>query len=388
MFGLSRELVRASLQVDIVCPHDKRTASKDNVSGVHVHRFNYMFPRRWQGLCYGAGIPANIRECPIRLVQVPPLIASFVRAGMALMQHCDIIHAHWPFAGLAAEILGKLYRKPVVLHVYGVEVYTRWVTPLIKPVVNWADHVICDSSFTEKAVYRSANPKGTSVIPCGVNEERILPDSTSSSYLRQRLGLAEETCIVSFLGRLVSRKGVDCLIRAMKLLLDQGYSLHLVIGGSGPQRKEWENLVKHLGIRDHVTFLGLVAADDKAAHFFASSDVFVLPAIIEKSGDTEGLGVVLLEAMANGVPVIATKVGGISDIVVDGKTGFLVEQGNATRLAEKIALLYQDPALRTTMGLAARERVRRFFSWSSIVERTLDAYHISLISVANFENLC
>jgi glycosyltransferase involved in cell wall biosynthesis len=175
-----------------------------------------------------------------------------------------------------------------------------------------------------------------------------------------------------------SKLGSQLLIRAVQLLVEQGYSLHLVIGGTGPQRAEWEGLAKHLGMCDHVTFLGFVP-DDKVAHFFASSDIFVLPAVVNDSGDTEGLGVVLLEAMANGVPVIATKVGGISDIVVDGETGLLVEQGSATQLAEKIALLCQDPALRTSIGLAAQERVRRFFSWSSIVEGTLQVYHSVLV---------
>ena len=374
VFGLSRALVRASVHVDVVCPHDQGTVNEDVVWGIHVHRFNYMFPGRWQSLCYGAGIPANIGERPARLFQVPFLIAGFIRAGAALVRHCDIIHAHWTLAGLAAEILGRLYQRPIVLHMHGAEVYTRQVAPLIKPVVNWADHVVCNSSFTEKAVCRFANPKATTVIPFGVNEERILLDGAGSSYLRQHLGLTEETRIVSFLGRLISRKGVDDLIRAAQLLVEQGYLLHLVIGGTGPQRVQWEGLVKGLGICDHVTFLGFVP-DDKVAHFFAGSDVFVLPAVIDKSGDTEGLGMVLLEAMANGVPVVATEVGGISDVVVDGETGFLVDQRNPVQLAEKIALLCQNPSLRTSMGLAARERVRRFFSWPSVVERTLQVYN-------------
>ena len=156
--------------------------------------------------------------------------------------------------------------------------------------------------------------------------------------------------------------------------------MHLVIGGTGPEAEALKSLVKILNINNNVRLLGFVP-DNEVASFFASSDIFVLPAIVDNTGDTEGLGMVLLEAMANGVPTIATRVGGITDVVEDGQTGILVEQRNPNQLAEKLALLYHNPTLRASMGLAGRERLRLYFSWTSVVEQTLQVYKSLLPSI-------
>jgi glycosyltransferase involved in cell wall biosynthesis len=373
VLGLSRALVRSSVEVEVVCPHGEKTPGRDELGGMLVQRFSYMFPRRLQTLCYGAGIPANIKERPYRALQVPSLIGGFVRAGAGAARRSDVIHAHWAFAGMAALLLGRIYRKPVVLHMHGAEAYTRLGAPLMRLVVGRADHVICNSMSTQAAVLRLAKPKAVSVIPFGVNEEKFGESSQRSQWLCQRLGLDPDVFVVSFLGRLVVRKGVDDAIRALSILNRQGYRVHLAIGGTGPQRDEWAGLAAELGMSAHVTFLGFVPERD-VPHFYAGSDVFVLPAIVDASGDTEGLGVVILEAMANGVPTVASSVGGIKDVVVEEETGFLVAPGSPGHLAEKIGLLLRDSSLRNAMGRAARERVAKDFDWDSVVKRTLEVY--------------
>ncbi len=372
VLGLCRALARASHDLVVVCPQDARPIRDAALEGLPVRRFNYILPPRWQTLCYGAGIPANIRQRPASIVEMPFLVAGFVRAAAPIVESCDLVHAHWTVAGLAALILRRRYRKPVVLHMHGAEVYTRGVAPFVRPILNRADHVICNSAATAGAIRSMATPSAVSVIPFGVNEECVLT-SADRSDLRRALQLPGETRIVSFLGRLVKRKGVDDLLVACSKLVSRGEPVHLVVGGTGPQQGEWESLMTRLRLDSHVTFLGLVPPD-QVARLYAGSDVFVLPAVVDGMGDTEGLGVVLLEAMANGVPTVATRVGGISDVVLDGVTGFLVEPGDPAQLAEKIHVLLRDSVLRNQMGRAAAARVRQVFAWPSIVERTIEVY--------------
>lgn len=387
VFGLARAQRNASLQVVVLAPQDRNASASEILDGVQIKRFQYFLPSRWQNLCYGAGIPANIRQQPLRLIQLPLLIGAFIKAGAAQARECDLIHAHWTFAGMAAEWLGRRYHKPVVLSVYGAELYPRRAGSLSAPIIQRAGHVICISSYTAERVKQLAAPRNLSIIPYGINPDILRAETNRDNgaardgastridrkALCQRLGIKSDVCIISFLGRLVARKGVDDLIRAVALLIERGEKVHLAIGGSGPQRGEWEILARALGVEQRVTFLGTLPGSELPA-FYAGSDIFVLPAIVDASGDTEALGLVLLEAMANRVPTVATKVGGIADIVIDGETGLLVEQRNPAQLADALTRLCRSPELRNALGIAAQRRVETHFSWDAIAARTQMVY--------------
>jgi glycosyltransferase involved in cell wall biosynthesis len=154
------------------------------------------------------------------------------------------------------------------------------------------------------------------------------------------------------------------------LLKAQGLRIHYQIAGDGPLRAQLESEARRLGIGDEVRFLGFIA---DAAQFLAEVDVLAVPSLYE------GLGVAALEAMAAGKPVVAAKVGGLGESIVDGITGFLVPPQNSNALAAAIAQLIRSPTLGASMGLRGRERVRQVFSLQTMA-RENESYYRELLS--------
>ena len=173
------------------------------------------------------------------------------------------------------------------------------------------------------------------------------------------------------LGRLVEKKGIDVLVLAIRSLLDHGLAVDLYIAGNGPLRHDLEALVEHENLKENVVFLGGISHSDVPA-FFDSLDLFVLPCKKDENGDMDGIPVVLMEAMARGVPVISTKISGIPELVIDGETGLLAKPGDVSDLADKIrASLTLVPATRKRQEKAIKH-VREEFSQSSNVKKLLD----------------
>jgi len=173
------------------------------------------------------------------------------------------------------------------------------------------------------------------------------------------------------LGRLTEEKGFDLVLAALRRLVDRCPRLGLIIAGDGPLRRTLERRATELGLMPHVDFLGWVSPDDVPALINAAT-VVVVPS------SYEAFGLVALQAAQMGRPVVATRVGGLAEIVEDGVTGLLVESGDATLLAAAIAKLLDDPAAATRMARAARRRARERFSWG----RHVDAYDALYRSLA------
>jgi phosphatidyl-myo-inositol dimannoside synthase len=335
--------------------------------GIPVYRFRY-FLRRWENLTHEETAPDRMRRS--LLYRLLPF--WFVALGMlAIWRHCrrhryDVIHVHWPLPlalfGWAAQRAG---RARLVTTFYGVEL--RWVKrslPFLKGFLAWAarrsDCVVAISTDTAREL-RQIVDVPVDVIPYTA----ALPDAPTVAHSAVRSGP------VLFVGRLVERKGVASLIEAVARLGEHGPLLEVV--GEGPERAALQARAQALGIARRVAFRGKVPADVLQTSY-AGAAVFVLPAVVDARGDTEGLGVVLLEAMNHGTPVIASRIGGIPDIVEDGVSGLLVPPGDATALAAALRQLLADPALARRLGEAGRMRAREWFSWEAIVERWKRVY--------------
>jgi len=345
-----------------------RGAPDQVFAGIPVHRFRY-FPRRWENLTHEEAAPDRMKRS--LLYRLMP--ACFVVAGMAaIWRLCrrtryDVIHVHWPLPlalfGWAAQ---RARPARLVTTFYGVEL--RWVKgalPFLKGFVAWAarrsDRVVAISNFTAGEL-RELVDVPIEVIPYTTP----LPDVAPSPSPVQ-----DGTGPVLFVGRLVERKGVAHLIEAIARLAPKGPRLEIV--GDGPERPGLEALAQRLGVASRVVFRGKIPPDELQASY-ARAAVCVLPSVLDARGDTEGLGVVLLEAMNHGTPVIASRVGGIPDIVEDGVSGLLVPAGDADALAAAVRRVRDDPALARRLGEAGRRRLREQFSWQAIVQRWLDVY--------------
>ena len=172
---------------------------------------------------------------------------------------------------------------------------------------------------------------------------------------------------ILFVGRLIERKGVSHLIRALGTVRERTPA-RLVVIGDGPERPRLERLAQDLGLRDQVEFRGRVG-DDELRRAYASAAVFVLPSVLDARQDTEGLGVVLLEAMNYSVPVVASEIGGITDIVEHERTGLLVAPGDEGALAGALTRVLNDRGLSERLGAAGLRALSESFSWDGIVDR-------------------
>lgn len=173
------------------------------------------------------------------------------------------------------------------------------------------------------------------------------------------------------LGRFVAKKGFDVLLRACALLQREGLDFHLTLAGGGPQSPRLRRLARRLGIHDRVSFPGFVPRDG-TARLFNEADLFIMPSIVDPAGDRDGIPTVILEALLHEVPVVATSVGGIEEVVRDGDTGCLVPAGDPPALAAAVRQLAAAPAQARRLAERGRERVRREFDPQTNARRLLD----------------
>jgi glycosyltransferase involved in cell wall biosynthesis len=196
------------------------------------------------------------------------------------------------------------------------------------------------------------------------SEDYVFPEEAKVK-LRSTLGIGSQPMIL-FTGKLVPRKGVDVLLRALPQVLRE-MEVKLVLAGSGNQQ-DYQQLAEALGILDKLRFLGRVP-DDTLRLLYSSCDLFVLPSRLE------GLGIVILEAMAAGKPIVATNVGGIPEIIESGQNGILVEAGEEGKLAGAIVKVLSDNPLARAMGENNKKKVRECFSWGVAAQKTERVYN-------------
>jgi glycosyltransferase involved in cell wall biosynthesis len=281
----------------------------------------------------------------------PTAPLSGVLALRGLLRGFNIVHAHTARAQNAAFL--ATMTLPVI------RVATRHVA--FKPrhprvhrlkYALTSDGIIAVSEAVRRTLIAAGIPPGRiEVIPTGVEFPADLPDDRARSAARLDWGFAEDDFVVGHLGAFTHEKGQDVALDAALALEGRLPNLRLVLGGEGPLRKspEIQERVRRLAGRAFLP--GFIA--DRAA-FFAALDLFVMPS------RSEAWGLAALEAMAYAVPVVASNTGGLPEIVSEGDTGWLVEPGDASALADAIAAAASDPASLRLIGLRARERARRF----------------------------
>ena len=353
------------------------------VFGIPVHRYRY-YSKKYEVVTHEAGAMNNL--VGRRDLALPAF--TLVGAGMAAAarlarrEQYDVIHSHWPLpmglpaqAGAwASQLAGKKPRLVATFH--GAEVALARRKSHYRPVLRWLtrnlDTAVANSSSTAATV-RELTGVEASVIPFGpprgtVELHREPEDTSGPSQ--------EDLPIVLAVGRMIERKGFPVLARAADKL--RGRARVVIVGGGEYEpvvRKEIER--RRAG--DVVELAGRVS-NAELSDLYSRCAVFCLPAIVDSRGETEGLGVVLVEAMSHGKPVVASRLGGIVDAVADGDTGVLVPPEDPEVLADALLQIVEEPELAARLGEAGRERAKRLFSWDGIAERHLDLYKAVRVS--------
>lgn len=241
-----------------------------------------------------------------------------------------------------------------------------------KEVLETAERIVATSP-QEKEHMRSVSPKGNiDIIPCGTDIHRY--GSIDKQAARAELGINPETKVVLYVGRFDRRKGIETLVRAVGKSQLRGTDLKLIIGGGsrpgqsdGIERDRIEGIVEELGMSDFTVFPGRLG-DEILPTYYAAADVCVVPSHYEP------FGLVAIEAMASGTPVVASDVGGLQFTVVPGETGLLAPPKNDVAFAAAIDAILLDPDYRNQLGQAARKRVESKFSWGGVAAQLSELY--------------
>jgi glycosyltransferase involved in cell wall biosynthesis len=280
------------------------------------------------GLAYGEGMSRNIRTRPWA---VPPLLASMTRSARKAAKRADVLHAHWLPTGFPASLAGK----PFVLTLHGTDVeLARHGPALARRIVRRAAVVI---GVSRALTHAASN--------LGARDARFVPNGVE---IPAEVGMSTDPPTVLYAGRLSPEKGIEDLLAVAE-------GLDLVVAGDGPLRPRVPQA------------LGMLPRAELYEHLDRAA-VVVFPS------RRDGFPVACAEAMAHGRAVVATSVGGLPDMVVDGETGLLVPPGNPGALRSAIDRLLADADLRHRLGMAARQRIGELAGWDAVIDRTLAAY--------------
>ena len=299
----------------------------------------------------------------------------------------DVVHSHTWYSGLGGHLAGLLHEIPHVVTAHSLEPDRPWKREQLgggynvsswseKNAMEYADAVIAVSSGMKDSILRAyprIDDAKVHTVLNGIDPEKWYPDAGT---IADELGVDTSRPVVAFVGRITRQKGVPHLLKAAQRF-DEGIQLILCAGAPDTEEiaAETEGLVEKLQAqRDGVFWVKDMLPPERIRQVYSVADVFVCPSIYEP------LGIVNLEAMACGTAVVASRVGGIPEVVVDGETGVLVDydaadaEGFERRLAEAVNAVAGDRERAAAMGAAGLERAKSEFSWRTIAQQTVDIY--------------
>jgi glycosyltransferase involved in cell wall biosynthesis len=313
------------------------------------------------------------------------LLATLRLARLIRRERPQILHTHTAKAGtvgrVAAVIAGRA-RPPIVVHTFHGHVLRGYFGPLRSRVFSVLERRLARATTVLVAVGPQvrddlvelgvATPERFAVVRLGIELEERVASVDGRAETRRYLGIPADRFAIGWVGRMTSVKRTDDVLEGFRLLRDRGVEATLCLVGDGPDRPHLEQRAHELGIARDTLFLGY---QEDVGPLYAAFDALVLP-----SGN-EGTPVSVIEALAAAKPVVATRVGGIPDVVRDGEDGFLVEIGATEELADRLARLAGDPELRERLGSAGRERVIPRYAVGRLVA-DVDRLYRSLLAAA------
>jgi len=331
----------------------------------------------------------QIEESGVRYIQVPQLrrnihlfydFTALLKIYRFLKREKpDIIHTHTSKAGLLGRLAARLARVPSIIHTPHGHVFFGYfgalktkIFILFEKLASRITSKIVALTPREKSDYLSfkvTSEEKLAVIPSGIELHKYQhAPREERSKLRKELGIAEHSAVVGTAGRLVPVKGPQFLLQAFKQVISEHPETYLVFAGDGPLRKSLEKNAVDMDLAKNIIFAGW---RDDMARVLSIFDIFCLPSL------NEGMGRVLVEAMALGKPVVASDVGGIPDLIIPGKNGFLVPPRNPGELARQILFLIKNREEAAKMGRTGKEMVSAF-SDEIMVKKIAELYEKAL----------
>ena len=375
---LARGLVRGGDRVRVLAPHTAGLGARWSERGVEIETFRYA-PESFEVLGYGRSLEAD-ETVKGRAGLVAPLHALAARRAVRRAvreRRPDLVQAHWIVPN-AVSVAGASGDVPFAIGLHGSDVFLAE-----KSILRWASR----RALRRTALLTGCSPelvrrvealgpigagRGLSrVIPSGVDTTAFSPDPARRHLWRDRLGIPVDAPLLLVVGRMATKKGFHVLVEALAELFARHPSAHLVLAGGGDRLEEFRAATRAWSARVH--FPGSVLRDT-LPDLYRAADVFVLPAVHDRQGNVDGLPNVILEAMASGLPVVASGISGIPLAVEPGRSGLLVEEGSAPALAAALDQLLADADGRRGMGARGRAKAVAELTWDAVAAAYRQAY--------------
>jgi glycosyltransferase involved in cell wall biosynthesis len=366
----------------VLAPHAEGLADRwmEEGWGVDVETFRYA-PERHEVLGYGRTLEAD-EKVRGRAALVTPLYGlGLWRAVRRLLrrERFDLVHAHWivPNGVVAAAAVGKA--TPLAIGLHGSDVFLA-EKPGVRSLARQTlarSHLLtgCSPELVDRVLALGFPAERSRVIPYGVDVVTFAPDRARRPVWRERLGIPDEAPLLLGVGRMATKKGFQVLLEALPGLLEARPDAHVVLAGDGDLLDRFATLGSRWPGRLHLP--GRVLRDT-LPDLFRAADLFVLPAVHDASGNVDGLPNVILEAMASGLPVVASGISGIPLAVEDGRTGLLVPEKNPERLLAALLHLLGQPGLVREMGERGRRKAESELTWDAVADRYREGYLAAL----------
>jgi glycosyltransferase involved in cell wall biosynthesis len=341
-YYLAEHLAKRDHEIHVITSHDEGLSNFDKEKGFYVHRIAYPEIRIIGILLFWLKIFFKIREIKPEIVQAQDISM-----------------------GIPAWVIKKILKIPYVVWGRGSDVYCPcWYVRLTtNPILRNANAILALTENMQNKLNDNYNTQ-IYVVPNGINLEEYTGLTINS---KRDFGIKN----ILFVGRLKPVKGVEYLIIAMKMVHDKMPDARLILVGDGEEREYLSALSIQLGIQKYVQFVGKVP-HEKVQDFMQQADIFVLPSL------SEGFPNVVLEAMACGLPIVASRVGGIPDIITNDTNGYLVEVKDTENLSNKILFLLQNDILREKISGNNKKLVKEY-SWEKVVVELEKIYELSIM---------
>jgi len=345
VYFVSRYLIRFGHNVSVLCANEPNAKNKiENVCGIYVKRLSYI------GKIANTNVTLSL---PFELSR----------------ENFDIVHTHIPTPWSAdwSVIFAKLKRKPIVL-TYHNDIVSKGFANYVAKFYNLTSLnvvlsaarkiIITQSQYLDRSPYLKKYKDRIEVVPVGVDTDNFRPLNIDED---------ENTLFfLSVLDKFHEYKGLEYLLKALRIVKNEINDIRLIVGGDGELKVHYQNMVNRLDLVDNVKFVGYIP-DSKLIEYYNRCSAFVLPSY---SPDQEGFGIVLLEALACGKPVITTEIVGVSRDIKEFDAGKIIKPRDVQGLADAIIEVLQDKILRRKMGKHGR-RIATKYSWESIA-RTIE----------------